>query len=138
MSLNINEKIDLFQLKNQLVIPNDLVEYFKLTNDEIDAYNLDMFVFYKFDEFKSVKEEVGNFGGIPDYRKIVQTLPFHESCFVFAEWMIHSAVYAIRLNNDNSYGNEIYAISGHYFEVVANSFTDFLEIYKKDFNDILI
>ena|GEM_PF-32298 len=137
-SLNIDEQINLFQFRNKLIMPDDLISYFNLSNDEIDAYNLDMFTFYKFDEFKSVQEEVGDFGGVPDYRNIINVLPEHENCFVFAEYSIHLMVFAIRLYKGLSNHNEVYAICGSKYELVANNFTEFLQLYNDDINNVFV
>lgn len=136
--LTLEDEICLFQFRNKLIIPDDLLAYLKLTDEEIDAYNEDMFVFYKFSEFKSVKEEVGDYGGIPDYRKIVNVLPKHQNCFVFAEYSIHLMVFAIRLYDRKSDKNEVYTICGSSYEIVANSFEEFIATYKDDFSNVLI
>ena len=140
MALNIDEQLNLLQFRTKLILPDDLIEYFKSTDKEIDSFNQDMFTFYKFDEFKSVKEEVGDYGGIPDYRNIVNVLTEHENCFVFAEYFIRVCVYAIRLNKDRSNINEVYVICGGNYKIIANSFTEFMEIYKTspDWGELLI
>ncbi len=137
-SLNLDEQINLFEFRNKLIIPDDLLAYFKLTDGEIDDYNVDMFTFYKFDEFKSVKEEVGDYGGTPNYTNIVNTLPFHEGCFIFAEYSIFVSVFAIRLYDSKTEVNEIYSIIGDQYKIVANSFTEFINLYREDFSSILL
>ncbi|HVW95796.1 MAG TPA: methylmalonyl-CoA epimerase [Mucilaginibacter sp.] len=132
LSLNTAEKLNLFEFRNQLLLPDDLKAHFMLSDDEIKAYDQNMFVFYKFDEFKSVKEDIGDFGGIPDYREIIHTLPQHENCFVFIDHMITSSVYAIRLYKHKCDVNEVYVIVGNQFKVVAKSFTEFISIYQND------
>jgi len=138
MALNLDEQLTLFQFRNKLIIPDDLTAYFKLTDTEIDSYNQDMFTFYKFDEFKSVREDVGDYRGVPDYRNIVNTLAEHENCFVFAEYSIYVEVFAIRLYETQSNQNEIYAICGDEYKVVANSFTEFIALYRNNWSDVMI
>ena len=138
LPLNIDEQLNLFQFRNKLIMPDDLIAYLKLPDDELKAYDQDMFQFYKFDEFKSVKDELGDYRGIPDYTNIVNTLPMHENCFVFVNYFTTITVYAIRLYDVSSAVNEIYAIIGDKFKVVANSFSEFIDIYKNDFNDVFI
>ena len=137
LDLTIDEQINLFQFRHKLIIPDDLKAYFNLSDKEIDDYNIDMFAFYKFDEFKTVKEDVGNFGGVPDYRNIINTLPVHQSCFVFANYFTTLAVFAIQLYNYKSEFNEIYAIMGDQYKVVANSFTEFVNLCNEDFSKVL-
>jgi hypothetical protein len=133
----IRNRISTFQAETGLTIPDDLIAYFNLSDRKIKEYEEDMFVFYNFNDFKTVKDEVGNFSGIPDYTNIINTLAAHENCFVFAEYCIHVSVYAIRLYAYKSLINVIYAIIGDEYKVVANSFTEFIEIYKNDFGDVL-
>lgn len=135
--LTIDEQLNLFQFRHKLIIPDDLKAYFKLSDKEIDDYNIDMFAFYKFDEFMTVKENVGDFGGVPDYRNIINTLPVHQSCFVFANYFTTLAVFAIQLYNDKSEFNEIYAIMGDQYKVVAKSFTEFVNLYREDISSVL-
>ena len=97
-----------------------------------------MFTFFKFDEFKTVIEDVGDYGGAPDYTNIVNTLPKHESCFVFAEYFTHLMIFAIRLYENSSNQNEVYTICGDEHKLIANSFDGFISIYKNDINDVFI
>lgn len=136
--MTLDEELDLFQSRNQLLIPGDLRSYLKLSDEEIDAYNEDMFAFFKFPEFKSVKEVVGYRGGAPDYRNIVNTLPLHENCFVFAEYSIYVMVFVIRLYAHDNNKNEVYAICGCNYEVVANSFDEFIARYREDIGNVFI
>lgn len=107
-------------------------DYFHLSADELKEFDLDMFTFYNFDKFKSVFAEAGDYGGIPDYRNIINRLRGHQNCFVFAEYFTHMSVYAIRLYEYPSEVNQIYAIIGDKYKVVANSFAEFIELFKRD------
>ncbi|MCQ6959456.1 SMI1/KNR4 family protein [Mucilaginibacter aquariorum] len=129
--MTIDEQLIKFETDHNLIIPGDLKEYFRSSNiKSLNDYSDFLFEFYGIDEFKSVKDEVGDYGGIPDYRNIVNVLPQHENCFVFAEYMIHSGVYAIRLFKDRADKNEVYAIIGSEYKQVADSFTEFIILYK--------
>ncbi|PAW94321.1 hypothetical protein CKK33_12815 [Mucilaginibacter sp. MD40] len=124
--------IEMFEAKHKLLIPQDLKEYFHKTDKkELADYGDFLFTFYGIDEFKSVKDEVGDYGGIPNYRKIVKTLPDHEHCFVFAEYMIHSGIYAIKLFEKPTTINNVYVIVGHDYKQVANNFSEFIESFKR-------
>ncbi|MDN5285450.1 MAG: hypothetical protein JWR38_1724 [Mucilaginibacter sp.] len=136
MSKNIEGQLSLFEAQHKLIITEDLKSYFRSFN--ANKYDLDMFAFYGFDQFKSVRDEVGDYGGAPNYTNIVNVLPAHERCFVFMEYFTHVSVYAIRLYEHSSSINEIYAICGDSFKVVANSFTEFLELYFSEDQSIYI
>ena len=124
MDPGIENDIASFESNHKLIIPDDLKDYFRTFN--VHVYNLDMFFFYGIDQFKSVKDEVGDWG---DYRDIVNTLPTHQECFVFSDYFCHLWTYAIRLYDGASEKNEVYVICGNSFKTVANSFKEFLEIY---------
>lgn len=127
----IDEKLTRFETTHKLIIPDDLRAYFRLPDiKSLSNYSDFLFEFYGIDEFKSVKDEVGDFGGIPDYRNIVNVLPQHENCFVFAEFMIHSGIYAIRLFESEADKNKIYAIVGGNYKLIADSFNEFISLYK--------
>jgi hypothetical protein len=129
--MTIDEQLNQFETDHNLIIPEDLKEYFRSPDiKSLTDYSDFLFEFYGIDEFKSVKDEVGDYGGIPDYRNIINVLPQHENCFVFAEYMIHSGVYAIRLFESRVEKNEVYAIIGSEYRHVADSFAEFISLYK--------
>jgi hypothetical protein len=76
---------------------------------------------------KSVPEELADFGGIPDYRKIAKTLPQPASWFVFADFLIYSAAFAIRLSAGRDDAPVLWIGDGTTHNVVANSFSSFLD-----------
>lgn len=127
-----DKRILMFESQNNLLLPPDLTEYFKsLGNTAVEIDN-NLYQFYAIDQFMSVKKGLSHWGGIPDYRNIINTLEGSENCFVFAEYMFHSFAYAIRLYKDKRHVNEIYVISGDEYRIVANSFSDFLNLYFED------
>ena len=132
----IEHLMALFETQNQVILPDDLKTYFKSFN-AVD-YETDMFFFYGIEKFKSVEETVGDFRSAPDYRNIVNTLPDHADCFVFADYFIKICVYAIRLYKTTSDKNEVYVVMGDNFKVLASSFSEFLGLYKSDINNVLI
>lgn len=125
------DEIYTFQRINGLILPADIVNYFMELNGTSD-YDDRFFKFYSFIEFKSVKDELGEWEGAPDYRNIVNTLRNHGECFVFSDYNCHLFTYAIRLKNDQSSINEVYIIYGDKFELIAKSFSEFLDLYLSD------
>lgn len=132
----IERQMMLFEAQRQLLLPDDLKAYFRTFNAE--EYETDMFFFFGLDKFESVENAVGCFRSGPDYRNIVNTLPNHENCFVFADYFIKICVYAIRLYKDMSEKNEIYVIMGDKFEILANSFREYLDMYRSDICNVLV
>src|SRR5690349_18539545 len=78
-----------FQRKNGLVLPEDIISYFMELNGTSNEYDDKFFKFYSFTEFKSVKDELGEWEGAPDYRNIVNTLKNHADCFAFSDYNCH-------------------------------------------------
>ncbi|MBC7920228.1 MAG: SMI1/KNR4 family protein [Ferruginibacter sp.] len=125
-------KIASFYSKNNLLIPNDLVVYFKLLNGTNEGYDEKFFQFYSFKQFKSVNEELKYWRGIPDYTNIVNTLNNHESFFIVADYFFHLFAYAIRLYQDESTKNEVLVICGDQYKRIANSFSEFIDLYLSE------
>jgi hypothetical protein len=119
----------LFELENNLLIPPDLAQYFKLLDSATNELDKDLYQFYPFDQFRSVEKELAHWGGVPNYRNIVNTLKQCENCFVFADYMSHLFAYAIRLYQTTTDFNEVYMICGDKYKIIANSFSDFLDLY---------
>lgn len=135
-SVEYDKKILLFESQNDLSLPLDLTAYFKSLGNTIVDIDNNLYQFYTIDQFKSVKKELAHWGGIPNYRNITNTLEGTESCFVFADYMLHSFAYAIRLYPDRGHVNEIYVISGDKYRIIANSFSDFMSLYFDDSTEL--
>ena len=126
------EEISSFQRRYGLLLPRELVNYFIELNGTSDKYEDRFFRFYSLTEFKSVKDELGKWESAPDYRNIVNTLENHENCFVFSDYQCNLFTYAIRLSNSQTEVNEVYIICGDRYEVIAESFSEFLNLYIND------
>lgn len=127
-----NSDIQTFEHNNTLRIPVDMQEYFKEVNGMNGRLDSSLFELYSFDEFIPIIAKYGDWGGIPSYRDIQVTMNDHNNCFVIGNWMMHTFAYAIRLNEILTTSNEVFIICGGDFQVIANSFTEFLELYLED------
>lgn len=132
VDIKFNNKLLLFESTNDLVLPPDLAEYFKLLNNTADKIDANLYEFYTVDQFKSIKNGLASWRGVPDYGNIVNTLEGYENCFVFADYLFHLFTYAIRLNQHSAGVNEIYVICGDKYKIIARSFSDFLDLYFND------
>lgn len=128
----LSKKISLFESENNLLIPQNLIDFFFLLDNVNHELDKDLYQFYPFNQFKSVERGLAHWGGLPDYRNIVATLEQCENCFVFADYMSHLFAYAIRLNRNITDFNEVYLICGDKYKILANSFSGFLELYLND------
>lgn len=130
--LATNEDVLSFQNRTNLVLPDDLQYYFKEINGTNEEYDLNFFKFYSLTGFRNVKDELSEWGGVPDYRNIVNTMAFHSSCYVFSDYTCHLLTYCIRLYEGSSSRNEVYVIAGDQFKLLANSFSAFLDLYSRN------
>jgi hypothetical protein len=124
-----NDEISSFEKKNNLVLPNDLVHYFKIINGSNNKYDSNLFKFYDFKNFKSINEGLKDWKGIPDYSNIVNTLEKFENYYVFADYFYNTFTYAIRLYNQSNLKNEVLVICGDEYNVISNSFSKFIELF---------
>ena|SRR5688572_21958473 len=125
-----------FQNKNRISLPRDLIEYFRFFNGTSSEYNARWFCFYSLMEFQPLGQKFEEWIGIPNYQNIVKTLDQHENCYAFADYQCHLFTYAIRLYQIDSFKNEIYVVCGAEFRLIANTFTEFVEKYLDDSNDL--
>lgn len=123
------DELFLFQIKNNLLIPSDLFEYFKTLNGTNEEYDDRFFKFYSLSNFKSINDDLKNWNGVPDYSNIVNTLVEYKSYYVFADFSFCMFSYAIKLYTDLSIKNEVLVISGDEYKTIANSFSEFIELY---------
>jgi hypothetical protein len=126
------DEILAFKSNTGKILPLDLIEYFTLVNGTNGEYNDRMFDFYPINNFKSIIHDLKYWRGIPDYGRIVNTLENCGDCYVFADYMLHLFAYAIRLFPHDTDINEVYAICGDQYRMIANSFSEFLDLYLED------
>ena len=124
-----NEDLELFQKRNNVIIPIDLINYFKFLNGTGGDYSDNLFEFYSLDRIKKVKEEFKDLNS--DYQRILKIDEFN-GLYAFANYQFNLFVYAIRLYKEYSSKNEVYVICDDDYIVIANSFFEFLNLYLLD------
>lgn len=122
------EELYSFELKNNVMLPNDLKIYFQSLNGTGENYDDNFFQFYSLNQFQKISEEYQDWQGIPNYGNISNTLINCENYFVFANYNCHLFAYAIFINNDSE-SNGIIVICGDEFKKIASSFSEFLNLY---------
>ena len=127
-----------FQAKNNVSFPDDLIKYFSELNGSSVQYDDKLFKFYSLLQFVSIENELASWAGIPDYTNIVRSMEFHENCFVFSDYFFRSSAYAIRLYEKKSNVNEIYVIIGDEYRLIANSLSEFVDLYLKDASELYL
>lgn len=123
-------KIDLkvFQEKNNVILPGDLVEYFQSLNGTDGDYTDDLFEFYSIKKIQPIKDAYKDWKGIPSYQNL-QDVKEVDELYVFANTNFHLFAYAIRLNNAPQKKNEVYVICGDKYKKIADSFSEFITLY---------
>lgn len=123
--------IEKFQLNNNVILPNDIIEYFKTLNGTGEEYTDELYEFYSLERIKQVSKEFQDWKGAPDYQNLL-TLNEAKDLFVFANFSFNLFAYAIRLSNKETDVNEIFVLCGGDYKKIANSFSEFLELYLND------
>lgn len=121
-----------FAMAHRVQLPADLVRYFALVNGTGGEYDEPFFCFNSLAEVQSVAERFHDYHGVPKYSDLLHTWPEHEQFYVFADYMIHLFAYAIRLDTGASSTNSVYVLCGGDYRPIAESFTEFLALYKRD------
>ena len=130
-------ELSLFETNYELALPDDLANYFLFLNGTDGSYDKNLFRFYSFKEFLPIKNGLANWQGTPNYKNIVKSLPDHEKYFVFSDYSFHFSAFAIKLNKEIA-DNNVYIIHGSYYEKIANTFGEFMELYLKDSPSIYV
>ena len=132
------QQIHSFESRYLVRLPPDLRAYYAtvdgMEEGEIDS---DLFSFLPLKAVRAVPEELAHFGGIPDYREIVWTLPEPHRWFVIVDYLIRSAVYAIHLSATEEPSPVLWIGGGKHHRIVAPSFSGFLEAYLANPHDLL-
>lgn len=127
-----NKQIDLFEAEREILIPKDLRNYFATLNGTNGEYDGRLYNFCSLNQFKSIDEELKNWGGLPNYSNIINTLESYSKYYVFADYMFHLFSYAIRLEKNESFENEILVVCGDEYKKIAASFSEFIDLYLEE------
>jgi SMI1 / KNR4 family (SUKH-1) len=126
-----------FETDRNVKLPEDFRSYFKLINGMDEEVDNDFFEFYSLNKVDDVVNLLGNYG-TPRHGESIVRIRNPKNCFVFADYSINLIAYAIRLNDVDSKRNEIYAICGDVYKIIAESFLDFISLYLDDSDELII
>lgn len=121
-----------FAQEHQVQLPADFVRYFALVNGTRGEYDELFFCFYSLAEVQSVAERFQDHHGVPKYSDLLHTWPECGRFYVFADYMFHLFAYAIRLDSLPASTNPVFVLCGGTYQLIAESFTAFLALYKRD------
>jgi hypothetical protein len=125
-----------FEIENGVALPGDLRAYFLHVNgmlpDAREDCDLNGFCFWPLSRVKSVVKELA-----------LHSSPMGGSAedhlhFVFADYLQWSWAYAIRLTESAAGHNPVIHVGTQEQRTVANSFTQFAELYLRDSKDLYL
>ncbi|WP_071595129.1 SMI1/KNR4 family protein [Hymenobacter aerophilus] len=132
-------EIRAFERKYSVQLPKDMFDYFKLVNGMMDGEtDNELFAFYSLDKLETVVNKFSDWHGIPKYSDALTTLDRPETLFLFSDYFIHLEAFAIRLDKSSILNNHVYAICGGMYQVVAVSFSAFIDLYLQDSEALII
>jgi hypothetical protein len=126
------QQIEAFESRYQVSLPLDLREYFTTVDgmEDEDTFDSDMFSFLQLHAVRSLPDVLGEHGQISVHHEIMRSLPDPHRWFVIVDYLIGSALFAIRLSPIVE-SNPVLGYCGPY-QIVASTFSDFLEAYLTD------
>ncbi|MEM7373488.1 MAG: SMI1/KNR4 family protein [Bacteroidota bacterium] len=131
--INPESKTGLIHYENQhdIIIPSDFKKYFLSLNGSND-YDENFFRFYPLKNVEKFYKKFHDWNGFPDYSTLAHSNSMIKNLFVFSDFQFHMFSYAAEFSKLNKNQSQIFAISGNKFEIVAKSFSEFLQLYFDD------
>jgi hypothetical protein len=124
------EAVLAFELQNDIAIPEELAAFYRVANGVESDQNL--FSVWELATVRRVPAALGDFRGIPDYGRIATTLAHADEYFAFADFMIMSHVFAVRVAPASRSLGEVVWICASEYGIAAASFSEFWEGYLAD------
>jgi len=111
-----------FEARYHVCLPQDLRNYFLRTNGmDVNAVGRDLVRFWSLEELRPLSKEAPQLVDRDDPAA-------GKSLFVFADYSIWAFAYAIRLGSVPE-DNEVFVISGTSPDKIADSFSEFVDLY---------
>jgi len=129
------EEVGSFQRKHGVVLGRDVLEYFLAVDGSSDwAMDAEHYRFWPLAEVVPVHEALDAGDG-----KACSNRMSYPNCFVFADHLINSWMYAVRLSTDPKQSTEVYRVvpNGEVGRPISTSFRQFMESYASNPINIL-
>jgi len=120
-------EIESFQLKHGVSVPSDFLQYLLTVDGSSDGdMDDDLFRFWPLSEVVPVHDELDERGGVVYPYRFA-----YPDCFVFADYLVNSWLYAIKLTADPTQPAPVYRVtaSKNPGEQMFASFREFMESY---------
>lgn len=128
-----------FEQRRGLSLPASVRRFYQFMDGmEEGSCDEELIFFWPLSAVGAVPEKLSGFRGIPDYGGIELSLPDAASYYIFADHSVWAHVYAMRLSGDPAAPSSVVWIGGgECWQLLANSFEEFLERYAMNPRDIL-
>jgi hypothetical protein len=130
------DEIKAFQNNYNVEIPQDLRDYYLEVNGSGNKILNNLYEFYTINRTKKIHEELINWRGIPDYSKL--NFDGIENIFVFGQYEFNLYAFGIELHRNPCSINKVFILCGEDFKIIANSFTEFIDLYLNRLEEIYI
>lgn len=129
-------KISEFQNYYNVLLPADFKRYFLLINGSngIPLHNL--YEFYNLYRINRIFNEFKNWKGVPDYQKL--DFQQFKNVFIFGNYEFNLYSFGIELFYKSSFTNRIFVFCGKEYKMIANNFSEFIDIYLHKPEGILL
>lgn len=123
-------EISAFEQKYEVVLPNDLSEYFQTVNgtgiDELDEH---LTSFLSLAQMRRVDEWLDDSGGVVYPDRFA-----YPDCFVFADHFMSSWLYAVQITRDPRHPCPVYRVTASDVpgQIKARTFREFMTKYAND------
>lgn len=120
-------EVESFQLKYGVAVPADLLEYLLAVDGSSDGeMDNDLFRFWPLSEVVPVHVELDERGGVVYSDRFA-----YPECFVFADYLVNSWLYAVKLTADPGQPAPVYRVTASKDpgEQMSASFREFMESY---------
>jgi len=116
-------------------LPDDVAKFYRCVNGTQETTDW-LFEAWSLERLGSVPEVVAPFAGIPNYSQIATKLPNAAEYFAFADYMIWSRVFAVRIAQGSA-PTQVVGLCGDSYEYIAPTFEAFWERYLSDHDSAL-
>lgn len=123
------DDVALFEIKHDVSLPDDMIGYFKLLNGTGGDCAINLYAFYSIHRIKNVVDAFRDQDGVPSYKNLASILPDSDGIYVFADFQFNFYAYGIRLYSRPSVKNEVFVLCGDAYKQIADSFSEFIDLY---------
>lgn len=126
----------LFEKNNNVCLPEDFKTYLKYLNGTNGNSDNNMFEFYSIDKVIRIDNEFESWGDSTLFGDTLKSIQDLKSYYFFSNYSFQLFIFAVRLSFNKEIDNEILIISPKEHKKIANSFSEFVELYLENSTDL--